>query len=194
MPPRLLPKPMLAKLAKMTRMIIRRKKRTTTWVDRSSRGRLGKLRQGWKLHKARNSEVVRRSFAASRRNYRSRPAYRRCWRRAARWERWSARDGALVRWASTIRAQNSQRQIRVPGFDRLVEPFGKFAFAGQRAVPFALIIGDAANLPLRQFEVDQRECSVGPGLRADQCVRSARSFRPARSTDSAGMSRRRART
>jgi hypothetical protein len=37
---RLLPKPMLPNAAK-TRMIVRRQKRTSTWVDLSSRGKFG---------------------------------------------------------------------------------------------------------------------------------------------------------
>jgi hypothetical protein len=36
-----LPKPMLANAAKMTRMTIRRQKRTSTWVDFNSRCRIG---------------------------------------------------------------------------------------------------------------------------------------------------------
>jgi hypothetical protein len=38
---RLLPKPMLPNVAKTTRMIIRKQKRTSTWVDLSSCGRFG---------------------------------------------------------------------------------------------------------------------------------------------------------
>src|SRR6266403_5943574 len=38
---RLLPKPMLPNAAKTTRMIIRREKRMSTWVDLSSRGKFG---------------------------------------------------------------------------------------------------------------------------------------------------------
>jgi len=40
------------------------------------------------------------------------------------------------------------------GFDRLIEPFGEFALARQRAMPFPLVIGDAPDLPLRQFEIN----------------------------------------
>src|SRR5260370_29210882 len=39
--PRPRAKPMLAKAAKATRMLIRTKKRMSTWVDRSSRDRFG---------------------------------------------------------------------------------------------------------------------------------------------------------
>ena len=38
---RLVPKPMLPNVAKTTRMIIRKQKRTSTWVDLSSCGKLG---------------------------------------------------------------------------------------------------------------------------------------------------------
>jgi hypothetical protein len=38
---RLLPKPMLPNAAKITRTIIRRKKRTSTWVNLNSRGKFG---------------------------------------------------------------------------------------------------------------------------------------------------------
>jgi hypothetical protein len=38
---RLLPKPMLPNAAKMTRVLVRRQKRTSTWVDLNCRGRFG---------------------------------------------------------------------------------------------------------------------------------------------------------
>ena len=66
------------------------------------------------------------------------------------------------------RAQDRQRQVGVTGLDRLIQPIGQFALARQRAVPFALVIGEAADLPLRQFQIDQRQRGVGPGLRLDQ--------------------------
>src|SRR6266446_5594392 len=44
-------------------------------------------------------------------------------------------------------AQDRQGQIGVTGFDRSIEPVGQFAFARQRAIPRALAIGDAADLP-----------------------------------------------
>src|SRR5512138_320288 len=37
------------------------------------------------------------------------------------------------------RAQDGQRQVRVTGLDRLIEPIGKLAFPRQRAVPFAVV-------------------------------------------------------
>jgi hypothetical protein len=42
-------------------------------------------------------------------------------------------------------------------------------------MPFALVIGDAANLPLRQFQIDQRQRRIGPRFRADQAF-EARGF------------------
>ena len=54
------------------------------------------------------------------------------------------------------------------GLDRLIEPVRQFALARQRAIPFAVVIGEAADLPLRQFQIDQRQRGVGPGLRLDQ--------------------------
>jgi hypothetical protein len=53
-------------------------------------------------------------------------------------------------------------------FDRMIEPVRQFAFARQCAKPFTFIIGDAADLPLRQFQIDQRQRSIGPGARLDQ--------------------------
>ena len=39
--------------------------------------------------------------------------------------------------------------------DRLIEPIRQFAVARQRTIPFAAVLGDAADLPLRQLEIDQ---------------------------------------
>jgi len=46
---RLLPNPTLPNTAKAMRMAMRRKKRTSTWIDLSSCGQVGELRQGCKL-------------------------------------------------------------------------------------------------------------------------------------------------
>ena len=54
------------------------------------------------------------------------------------------------------------------GFDRLIEPFWKLAQARQCAMPFAFIIGEAADLPLRQLQVDQRKRRIGPCARLNQ--------------------------
>ena len=64
--------------------------------------------------------------------------------------------------------QHRQRQIGVAGFDRLIQPVRQVALARQRAIPFTIVVGEAADLPLRQLQIDQRERCVGPGLRLDQ--------------------------
>lgn len=64
--------------------------------------------------------------------------------------------------------EDRKREVGVTGFYRLIEPFGQFALARQRAIPFTVVIGEAADLPLRQLQIDQRECCVGPCLRLDQ--------------------------
>src|SRR3954454_9717045 len=43
--------------------------------------------------------------------------------------------------------QQRQRKIDVAGLDRGVEPVRQLTFARERTVPFALVIGDAADLP-----------------------------------------------
>src|SRR6266404_7055002 len=48
---RLLPKPMLPSAAKITRMIIHRQKRTSIWVDLSSRGKFGSCANVRKLRR-----------------------------------------------------------------------------------------------------------------------------------------------
>src|ERR1700681_3603598 len=55
---RLLPKPMLPKAAKITRMIIRRQKRTSTWVDLSSRGKFGSCAKIVKLLRIRLAPLL----------------------------------------------------------------------------------------------------------------------------------------
>ena len=50
----------------------------------------------------------------------------------------------------------------------MIEPIGKLTLARQRAVPLARVIGDAANLPLRQFQIDQRKRCIRPGCRANE--------------------------
>jgi len=51
----------------------------------------------------------------------------------------------------------------VMGFDWLIQPVRQFALARQRAMPFAVVIGKAADLPLRQFQIDQRQRRISPG-------------------------------
>ena len=55
------------------------------------------------------------------------------------------------------------RKIGMAAFDRFIEPVGQFALARQRAVPFAIVIGKTADLPLRQLQIDQRQRRIGPG-------------------------------
>ena len=61
------------------------------------------------------------------------------------------------------RAQDRQRQIGVMAFDRPVEPIRQLALTRERAIPLALVIGDAADLPQRQLQIDQRQRRIGPG-------------------------------
>src|SRR6202035_4357537 len=162
---RLLPKPMLANAAKITRMLTRRKKRTSTWMDFwgdfCSRDRFGSCA------KSQNSGIageprLREIVAAERLIERVGVA------------RYGGHARPALGRADTLgldeRAQDRQRQIRMTGLDRSIEPVGKLALARQRAVPLALVIGDAANLPERQLEVDQRQRGVGPGAGCDQVL------------------------
>jgi hypothetical protein len=112
---RLLPKPMLPNAAKTTRMIIRRQKRTSTWVDLSSRGRFGTCAKVRKLRRplvrglaeivAAHRLVERIHFV--RHGGDAGPA--------------SGRSEAL---GVDECAQDRQRQIGVVGFDRSIEPVG----------------------------------------------------------------------
>src|ERR1700737_2298108 len=185
---RLLPKPMLPNAAKITRMLIRRQKRTSTWVDLSSRGRFGscaKIRNsdggalrgpqgpnagmGLSRLRIRSFVVLREIVAADRLVERV---------RVARHNGDAACPARRCTDALGIdeRAQDRQRQIRVTGFDRSIEPVRELALARQRAIPLALVIGDAANLPLRQFQVDQRKRRIGPGSRFNQAFDPRRLF------------------
>src|SRR5450755_1849450 len=153
---RLAPKPMLPNAANATRMAMRSEKRTSTWVELSCRvwgscamtGNSGETDRG-------SAEIIAADHVervgAARHRGNAGPARRRA----------EALD-------IDERAQDRQRQICVAGFDRAVEPVGQLALARQRAVPLAIVIGDAANLPHRQFEVDQRQRRIGPGARSDQ--------------------------
>src|SRR5262249_36988660 len=82
--------------------------------------------------------------------------------------------GAGLRKANALRldkgAEDGERQLRMPAFDTLVEPVRQLALARQRAIPFAVVIDDATNLPERQFEIDQRQRRIGPGTRLDQSI------------------------
>src|SRR5664279_1945845 len=158
---RLLPKPMLANAAKKTRMLVRSRKRTSTWVELSCRGRCGDCaKTGYSdgRSSAASAEIVAADRLAERVNLarhrgNAGPARRR-----------TEAPGVYER------AQDRQRQIRMPGFDRMIEPIRQFALARQRAVPLAVIIGDATKLPLRQFQIDQRQRRIGPGGGSDQLL------------------------
>src|ERR1700730_4439218 len=171
----LAPKPMLLNVAKRARMNIRRQKRAITWTDLSCRGRFGSCAKcqypdgcalrGPSGHGRRHRDAAScdiGSFAVlpevvgqDRLVKRARGA--RCRRDAGPARR---RGNALGFYE---RAQDRQRQIRMTGLDRLIEPIGKLALARQRAIPLALVVGDAANLPLRQLQIDQRQRRVVPG-------------------------------
>src|SRR5450631_4148660 len=160
---RLLPKPMLPNAANSVRMIIRRPKRAITWVDLSCCDRFGSCAMcqgpdGYALRGPRDTHR-RHTDAASRDNGSFAPSgeivgEQRLVERA-RGARHHGDAGPARRRSHVLgvdeRAQNCQRQIRMTGLDRLIEPIRKLALARQRAIPLALIIGDAANLPLRQF-------------------------------------------
>src|ERR1700730_2824953 len=150
---RLLPKPRLPNAAKMIRMIVRRTKRTSTWADLNSRGKFGSCA------KIRNSDQrlswLAEIIAADRLVERVHLA------------RHVGHAGPARRCVDALGldecAQDRQRQIGVTGFDRSIEPIGQLTLARQRAIPLALVIGDAANLPLRQFQVEQRKRRIRPG-------------------------------
>ena len=52
--------------------------------------------------------------------------------------------------------------------DRLIQPFRHLAPTRQRTVPFAAVVGEPAQSPLRQFKVDQRQRDLGPCFVRDQ--------------------------
>ena len=84
----------------------------------------------------------------------------------ARPERWSD-STARRRVAPPKRAQDRQRQVGITGLDGLIQPVRQLALVRQRAMPFAVVVGEAADLPLRQFQIDQRErCIVQPATRS----------------------------
>src|ERR1700693_1541300 len=154
---RLRPKPMLPKAAKITRTITRKQKRAITSVvlrrvDVSSRVKSGiSAKLGIPLCEivAANRLVERMRLAGG--------------RGCACPDR--RRTGTL---RIDERHQDRKRQIRMVGFNRLIDPFGKFALARQRAIPFTVVIDDTANLPLRQLQFDQRKRGIGPGARLNQ--------------------------
>src|SRR5580692_5913399 len=118
---RLLPKPMLANAAKMTRMLIRRKKRASTWVDLSSRDRFRNCAKTGNSGISSSAEIVAADRLVERVHH---PRYGGNARPAGR---------CADAFRLEERAEDRQRQIRMAGFDRPVEPIGKLALARQRA-------------------------------------------------------------
>jgi len=149
----------------------------STWDGRSSRDRFGSWATtqnsgvGWFAAQPKLSQQTgSQSGLASRDTAGNARAARRC------------RDALGL----DERAQHRQRQIGVANLDRPVEPVGKLALARQGAIPFALVIGDAANLPQRQFQIDQRQRGIDPGFRSDQAFDPRGFFALSESTESAG--------
>jgi len=110
---RLLAKPMLPSVAKTTRMIIRRPKRNITWIDFDSRERWGDCATTGKP--AALSEIVGQNrvverICLTRHEGNAGPA------------RWCMGEPRIDEGA-----QDRQRQIRVMGLDRLIQPFRKLA-------------------------------------------------------------------
>jgi hypothetical protein len=68
------------------------------------------------------------------------------------------------------RAQDGEGKIGMVTFDCLIEPIRQFALVRQCGAPFAIVIDKAADLPLRQFQIDQRQRRIGPGTRFYQVV------------------------
>jgi hypothetical protein len=114
-----LPKPTLAKAAKITRMLVRRKKRMSTWVDLSSRDIFGSpnTRNSGASSFAALAEIV----AADRLVQRIQVAryYGHAWP--------ARRSGDSL--GLDERAEDRQRQIRMVAFNRPVEPVRKLALA-----------------------------------------------------------------
>src|SRR3954452_2711765 len=49
--------------------------------------------------------------------------------------------------------QQREREIGMAGLDRGVEPVRQLPLARERTVPFTLVVGDAADLPQRHFQL-----------------------------------------
>ena len=117
---RLLPKPMLPSVAKITRMIIRRPKRAITWVDRSCCDKFGNC--------AKISNSDGGSFAVLREIVGQERIIK-----CARLARYDGDTCPARRRSDPLGldegAQDRQRQIGMVGFDRLIQPFGKLALA-----------------------------------------------------------------
>src|SRR5260221_13819322 len=129
---RLLPKPMLPNAAKITRMIVRRRKRATTWVGLNSRGRFGSCAKTRKF---------RRSFA---RGLAEIVAADRLVERVCV-ARHGGHAGDACRRSDALRgdepAQGRQRQIGVAGPHRSTQPNRQLPFTPQSAKPLPPAIG-----------------------------------------------------
>src|ERR1700730_15342781 len=69
-----------------------------------------------------------------------------------------------------VDADNCKRKAGMASLDRLVQPLWEFALPGHGAVPLAFIVGDAAYLPKRQFQIDQCERRFGQGTGINQLI------------------------
>ena len=64
--------------------------------------------------------------------------------------------------------QDRQRQALVIGHRKLIETKRQPWMPGQRAVPLVVLVDEAAKLPFRQLELDQRKGRIGPSTGIDQ--------------------------
>ena len=68
--------------------------------------------------------------------------------------------------------EDRQRQNRMSDLDRVIEPLGQRPLLAEAAMPFAVVVGDMPELPLRKFEIEQRQRGIGPGLGLEQSIDS----------------------
>jgi hypothetical protein len=85
------------------------------------------------------------------------------------------RDGSKPRRRGVGRSrdkgtEDGQRHVRVVRLGRRVEPFRHRAGPGQRAVPFAVVESEAAQLPVRQLQRQQSQSRVVPGVGCNQAL------------------------
>src|SRR5215831_1756740 len=151
---RLLAKPMLPNAAKANRIVRRRQNRASTALAPGCVGPSGRS--------------ARRRCSTS---------YRMCLAEIVAADRFIERvrkpphrgdAGSAQRRADALcldeGREDRKREVCMTCLDRLIEPVRQLAFARQRAIPFAPVIGNAADLPERQLQIDQREGHVGPGM------------------------------
>src|ERR1700756_3869192 len=129
-------KPVPPNAAKASSTIIRTKKRTITSPDLNARdGRDSCVRME-------DSDRLDEIIAAE--GYRRRGLARR-----GRHARPTQRLDDPLRFEESL--QQSPRQIRMACLARLTQPFWHLASARQRTVPFAAVVGEPAQSPLRKF-------------------------------------------